>query len=126
MMLKTRRRFVIVIVASVLGAAIWALSPWLTGYAEPWDANAAYYPFSLFGAGVLLGLTLPGDLPFHYLGAYLGQLAFMLAFLEVGPLIGLGLIFLGAYTLVVLLGVWPASTFRINYIDIRFRNHDHT
>jgi len=123
---RTKRRFLIAIVSLAVGAAIWALSPWLTGCAEPWDANTAYYPLSLFGAGVLLGLALPGNLSFHYLGAYLGQLAFMLIFLPVGPLIGLGLIFLAGYTLVLLLAVWLASAFRINYLDRRFRHHDHT
>ena len=78
------------------------------------------------GAGVLLGLAFPGELSFHYLGAYVGQLAFILAFLELGPLFGLGLVFLAAYTLWLLLGVWPGSVFRRAYLDRKFGHHDHT
>ena len=40
--------------AVLIGAGIWILSPLLTGHNEPWDASPGYYFGSLFVAGFLL------------------------------------------------------------------------
>lgn len=57
-----------------LGVALWALSPWLTGRAEPWDAERpiwglSWVPVALVGGlfGRLRGVCLP-------LGYALGQM----------------------------------------------------
>lgn len=42
---------------AALGAGIWLLSPWLTGAAEPWDANAPIWPLSWLVVAVLGGLS---------------------------------------------------------------------
>ena len=90
--------------ALVLGAVIWALSRPITGKVEPWDANSAYYYLALLGAGFVAGLSIPARKRFHYLGAWLGQLLYMILFLPLGGLIVLGVVVLFAYTLLFLAG----------------------
>ena len=55
------------LIAALAGAAIWALSPLLTGRAEPWDAGL-YYSGALLAAGLLSGVAVPKPLWAHYLG----------------------------------------------------------
>lgn len=45
--------------AVVCGYLIWALSPSMTGHAEPWDARSPYYWAALLVAGTLIGLIEP-------------------------------------------------------------------
>ena len=90
--------------AVVLGAVIWALSRPVTGKVEPWDANSPYYYLALLGAGFASGMAIPARKRFHYLGAWAGQLLYMILFLPIGGLIVLGVVVLLAYTLLFLAG----------------------
>ena len=47
------------VLAILLGAIIWALSPSVTGYAEPWDSQSPYYLLSLLMSGLVVGLVGP-------------------------------------------------------------------
>ena len=88
------------VVSAALSAAVWALSIPLTGKAEPWDAESPYYIVALAFAGVISGTVVPKRLWAHYLGAILGQVAYELAFLKLGPLFIIGLVFLAGYSLI--------------------------
>lgn len=90
--------------AALFGALIWALSPSISGRAEPWDADSAYYLFALPLAGFVGGLLAGGPLWAHYTGVVLGQFMFGLLFTGAGPLMVLGLAFLAAYALLYLAG----------------------
>lgn len=72
----------------------------VTGRAEPWDADSPYYVVALATAGAISGAVLPKHLWAHYIGAVLGQAAYELIFLRVGPLFVLGLAFLAAYSVI--------------------------
>jgi hypothetical protein len=76
----------------------------LSGHAEPWDAEGAYYPASLLLAGLLSGFIRPQYFWVHYLGVIFGQLTFMLLFVPGGPLIIVGIAFLAVYSLITLAG----------------------
>ena len=97
-----KRALLAVLVAAGLSAAIWALSIPLTGEAEPWDAESPYYFVALAVAGGVSSAIVPRHLWAHYLGAVLGQIAYELAFLKLGPLFPLGLVFLAGYSLIFL------------------------
>lgn len=84
----------------MLGAAVWALSPWLAGSREPWDADGAYWPLALAAAGLLAGLLAPRPAWAHYLGSILGQAAYEWLFLPIGPLFVMGVAFLMAYSII--------------------------
>ena len=99
----------------LLGAAIWAFSPTITGTAEPWDAESPYYFLSLLALGLVLGLWSPKKIWAHYLGAMLGQQFFILMFIGVGPFILLGALFLAVYTVLVLIGALIGSRVRSIY-----------
>ena len=90
------------LVSAALSATIWALSVPLTGKAEPWDAEWPYYFVALAVAGGVSGAAVRRHLWAHYLGAVLGQVAYELAFLKLGPLFMLGLVFLAGYSLIFL------------------------
>jgi hypothetical protein len=95
-----------------LGAAIWAVSPVVAGFAEPWDADSLYYFVSLFVAGAIVGLLCPRHIWSAFSGIVVGQLIYLLLFLPSGPLLPLGLVFLLGYGLLSLLGAVLASRFR--------------
>ncbi len=88
------------LVAAVASALIWVLSPLLTGHAEPWDADWLFYVGSLAVAGLGAGALIPNSLWAHYLGCIVGQLGYELLFLNVGPLLLLGAVFLLGYSLI--------------------------
>jgi hypothetical protein len=88
------------VVAAGLSATIWALSIPVTGKSEPWDADSPYYFVALAIAGAVSGAVVPKPLWAHYLGAVLGQAAYGFAFLKLGPLFVVGLVFLAVYSLV--------------------------
>jgi hypothetical protein len=92
------------LVATSSAAIVWALSPWLAGHREPWDAESYYYPVALVIAGAISGYIAPRPLWAHYVGAVVGQIAFQAIFLRIGPLFLLGVAFLLGYSLVFLLG----------------------
>jgi hypothetical protein len=89
-----------VMVSAALSAAIWALSIPFTGKSEPWDAESPYYFVALAISGAISGAIVPKRLWAHYFGAMLGQVAYELAFLKLGPLVIVGLVFLAGYSLV--------------------------
>lgn len=114
----TPRWWITLLIATSAAASVWALSPWLAGHREPWDATSYYYPIGLFVAGAIAGFITPRPLWAHYLGAVVGQLAFEVLFLRVGPLFLLGAVFVLGYSVVFLLGAaiaagirqrWPAK-----------------
>ena len=88
------------VVSAASSAAVWALSIPLTGKAEPWDAEFPYYFVALVLAGAISGAVVPKHPWAHYVGAILGQVAYALAFLKLGPLFIVGLVFLVAYSLI--------------------------
>lgn len=103
------------VVAAVAAAAIWALSPWLTGHPEPWDTPGGYYFFALLFAGSASGLLKPKPLWAHYVGAGFGQFFYGLLFLPIGPLAVVGLLFLVVWSLVFLAGAYGASLVRTRF-----------
>lgn len=72
----------------------------MTGRNEPWDADSPYYFVTLAVAGAVSGAVVPKHLWAHYVGAVLGQAAYELAFLKLGPLFILGLVFLAGYNII--------------------------
>ncbi len=101
--------FIALLAAAGLGALIWVMSPAISGAVEPWDAESPYYFVSLFIAGVLGGVFVPRKIWAAYAGIVLGQLIYMVVFLEIGPLMVLGIAFLIGYGLVSLLGAFLGS-----------------
>lgn len=104
------------VVASAASFAVWALSPWLTGYNEPWDAPGAYYYVALLLAGAVSGFFTAK--PPHrqgwaqYAGGVFGQVLYGLFFLPMGPLAAVGLIFLGLWSLLFLAGAYGGALLR--------------
>ncbi len=99
-------------VAAFFGLLIWALSPAITGQAEPWDAGAPYYLLALPVAGFVSGLLTGGPLWAQYTGVIAGQFAYGLIGLGMGPLMLLGIGFLAVYGLLFLAGSLPGLRMR--------------
>jgi hypothetical protein len=99
-------------VSSVASAVLWALSPWLVGHREPWDADGHFYVLGLVVAGSLAGLLAPRPLWAHYIGALVGQLGYEFLFLRIGPLFVLGAAFLLGYSIIFLAAAALAARFR--------------
>jgi len=95
-----KARVLAVIVSAVLAATVWTLPIPITGRKEPWDADSLYYFAGLAVAGAVSGVVVPKHLWAHYLGAALGQAAYELPFLKLGPLFILGLVFLAGYSII--------------------------
>lgn len=100
------------IISAVLAALVWALSAPFTGKSEPWDAEWPYYFIALAIAGAISGAAIPKHLAAHYIGAASGQAAYQLAFLKLGPLFLLGLVFLAGYTIIFLATAAVVASFR--------------
>ena len=94
------------------GAMVWALSPFLSGQVEPWDAKVFYYSAALLIVGLTVGLARPKHVWSHYAGIMLGQLTYMLCFLPNGPLIPVGVAILAAYSTIALAGAASGAWFR--------------
>jgi len=107
------RALLTVAVAAVLGAAVWALSPWIVGQQEPWDAGGPYYLFALVVAGFASGLLAPRPVWGHYVGAVVGQLGYEVLFLRVGPLFVLGVAFLLGFSVVFLVAAALTGFLRV-------------
>ena len=101
------------LVASASTFAVWALSPWLTGYQEPWDASGVYYYGALFLAGAVSGFIAVKPLWAHYVGSIFGQFLYGLLFLRMGPLAAVGFLFLVLWSFIFLGGVYLGSRMRI-------------
>jgi hypothetical protein len=106
-MLKLDRRAALLFGVG-LGAAIWLVSPLITGRREPWDVEGGYYPAALLGAGVLGGLFAPRHWLSVALGMFGGQVVVLLGGVMAEPASGglwpLGVLFLGLYSVLALLG----------------------
>ena len=100
------------LIAALAGVLVWALSLWLTGQREPWDAAGFYYGGALLIAGLVVGLLTPRPLWAQYLGALSGQMLYLLLTSGFDPLLAVGLLFLLAYTLIFLVGAAVAATIR--------------
>jgi len=81
-----------------LGAAIWALAPLFVNEVEPWDAPG-YYVVAILATGVAIGALRTVRWWLLWTGLAVGQLMYLLAFLPIGPLLPLGVLFLAAYSL---------------------------
>lgn len=92
------------IISTIFGAAIWALSLVITGETEPWDAQSAYYYSALFVAGFILGIIRPVKIWIYPFGIYIGQLLYAIIVLPKGPLIAVGIILLAVNTVLSLAG----------------------
>lgn len=110
-----RRAGLAFLVAVAASAAIWALSPLIAGRAEPWDVEGPYYLIALFLAGLISGGLAPRPLWAQYLGAIAGQVAYQAIFLELGPLVLIGLMFLLAYSLLFVFAAALAAFARTRY-----------
>lgn len=99
-------------VASVLGAIIWTISPFVTGEIEPWDADSPYYVVSLILAGSIVGGLIPKHLWTVFLGVVAGQIIYMFVFIPSGPLLLIGIVFLVGYGLISLIAAIFAARFR--------------
>jgi len=106
------RAWATVLVSAAAGALVWALSPWLTGHVEPWDADGLFYAGALIVAGSVAGAITPRPLWALYLGALFGQLGYELIFLRLGPLFFLGAAFLLGYSVIFLAAAALAGSIR--------------
>jgi hypothetical protein len=99
-----------------MGAGIWVLSTSVTGHQEPWDSPGIYYAASLLGAGVIGGLLVPGHWAEVAVGVFTGQAAVLLARVLAEPAHGglwpLGILLLGVYSLLALVGAGLGSGLR--------------
>jgi hypothetical protein len=113
---RSRPTLVSFLTGLVTGAAIWWLSPLITGRQEPWDAGNGYYEGSLLGAGVLGGLLLPGHFGWFVAGIFVGQVLVLLGGVLRDPASGglwpLGVAFLALYSLLAILGATLGSVLR--------------
>ena len=108
-----RTALITLLTAAVIGASIWAISPWASGSKEPWDAESLFYVAALLLGGLLSGLVSPAPLWAHYAGAVAGQIAYELVFIALDPLMLVGVAFLLAYSTVFLGGAALGSMARI-------------
>ena len=105
-------------VAAGFGAVIWAMSPLITGKLEPWDAESPYYFVSLLVSGVIVGALIPKHVWAVLLGIVIGQSIYMMLFLPLGPLIGIGIVMMPLYGLLSLIGAVFAARIRRGYINV--------
>jgi hypothetical protein len=100
----------------LIGAAIWWLSPLITGRLEPWDAGSGYYEGALLGAGILGGLLLPKHWRWFVIGVFLGQVLVLLGGVLREPSSGglwpLGVVFMALYSLLAMVGAMVGSGVR--------------
>ena len=110
------RRWSAFLLGLVLGAAIWLLSPWITGRSEPWDAEGGYYAGGLLLSGVVGGLVLPLHWASVTLGIFAGQLLVIIGGILADPASGglwpLGVLFLAFYSSLALLGAVVGAVLR--------------
>ena len=111
------RAWTTVLVSAAAGALAWALSPWLAGHVEPWDADGLFYVCALVVAGSVAGAITPRPLWALYLGALIGQLGYELIFLRLGLLFFLGAAFLFGYTAIFL-----AAAALVGFVRKRMRS----
>ena len=104
------------LVGIAIGAAIWLLSPMISGRREPWDSEGVYYPGALLIAGLLGGLLLAEHSRWLAAGIFVGQVLVLLGGVLNDPSSGglwpLGVVFLALYSLLALLGAALGSGLR--------------
>lgn len=103
------------LLAALAGAAIWGLSPSMTGHVEPWDAGGLYYTAALALDGCLCGSIAPKPLWPLYVGCVAGQTLYLLGWLPTGPLLPVGLVFVLLCSLVFLVGAYVGSRARTRW-----------
>ena len=67
--------------ATAFGAGVWAMSPFLTGHKEPWDASLPTYLLSMLIGSFILAAICPRLFWVPVVGIYIGQVAYCLVFL---------------------------------------------
>jgi hypothetical protein len=99
-----------------LGAGIWVLSAAITGHQEPWDSPGMYYSAGLLSAGVIGGFLVAEHWAEVAVGVFTGQAVVLLARVLDEPASGglwpLGLLLLGLYSLLALVGAGLGSGLR--------------
>jgi len=103
------------LIAALAGAAIWSLSPSMTGHVEPWHAGGLYYPAALALGGCLCGSIAPKPLWPLYAGCVAGQTLYLLGWLPTGPLLPVGLVFVLLCSLIFLAGAYVGSRARTRW-----------
>jgi hypothetical protein len=110
------RRWSAFLLGLILGAAIWFLSPWVTGRSEPWDATGGYYAGALLATGVVGGLLVPLHWFSLAIGIFAGQALVILGGVLADPASGglwpLGIVFLAICSLLGLLGAVLGAALR--------------
>lgn len=106
------QKWITLLVSTLAGAAIWALTPVLTNYREPWDTEGQFYVAALVIAGAIAGAIAPKPLWAHYVGTFMGQLGYELLFLRIGPLVVIGAILLLGYCVVYTMAAAGAGFIR--------------
>ena len=113
---RIRPTLAALLIGLAIGAAIWLISPLITGRREPWDAEGGYYPGALLGTGFFGGLLLPERAGWFVVGIFLGQILVLLGGVLSNPSSGglwpLGVGFLALYSLLALLGAALGSGVR--------------
>jgi hypothetical protein len=102
------------VLAAAFGAGVWALSPFLSGKDEPWDASLPTYFISMLIGGFVFAAICPRRFWVSVVGVYIGQIAYCLAFLDVqGATVILLLISVGFFSVpaafagaITLFAVW--------------------
>ena len=111
---RSRPTLAAFLIGLATGAAIWWLSPLITGRREPWDAEGAYYAGSLLGAGLLGGVLLPEHWRWLVAGIFVGQVLVLLGGVVGDPSSGglwpLGVVFLALYSMLAVLGAALGSS----------------
>ena len=101
------------VIGAIGGAGVWLLSPLVTGHAEPWDAASGYYSGALFLAGLLGSLAVPTHPVVVVVGIFAGQVLVLMGRVVADPASGglwpLGILFLGLYSVVALVGAVVGS-----------------
>jgi hypothetical protein len=110
----------VIILAGLASTAAWVMSPYVTGHQEPWDADGFYYIATLAVGGLASGLLAPKPLWAHYAGSVSGQVIYELLFLELGPLLVVGFVFLLVYSLLFVGGAFLGSSIRLRFSDRTF------
>lgn len=106
--------------AALIGAVLWAASPWVTGQKEPWDAQGGYYFLGLLVGGFVGAVLRPVSPVVTAAGLVVGQFVAIIATGGAGPLIVFGLLFLSAYGLLGLVGAWLGCRLRAPHDDKPF------
>jgi hypothetical protein len=104
------------VIGLACGVGIWLLSPLLARQVEPWDASGGYYLGALLLAGVLGGWAAPSQVGRVVVGVFAGQVLVLLGRVVADPTSGglwpLGIVFLGIYSVPVLVGAIVAAVLR--------------